>query len=278
MESIAKPNKINFKKGKAPNQSSVEIEPFYPGYGMTVGNSMRRVLLSSLDGAAVIGVKIEGVTHEFSTISHIKEDVLEIIMNLKELRLKLFSEEDIKIELDVAGKKQVTAGDIKADSQVEIVNPELVLANITDMAGSLKMEISVGRGRGYRPVESLVEKDKKNEIGYIEMDSVFSPVLSAGLKVENVRVGKMTNWDKLIIDITTDGTITPEEAFQGATDILVDQFKNLQGSLSGEEVKEEKKEEKEEEKEEAEEEVVEEKEEEVKEVKKKKKKAAKKSE
>ncbi len=227
MNQIAKPNKIEFKKGENSNQSIVAIEPLYPGYGMTIGNSLRRILLSSLVGAAVVGVKIKGVNHEFSTIPHIKEDVLEIIMNLKKLKLRMFAEEEIKLELDVHGKKQVKASDIKKNSQAEIINPDLVIADITDMAGSLSMEITVSKGRGYRPVEAVEDKDKKNEVGYIEMDAVFSPVLIVGLKVKNIRVGKMTNWDKIILNITTDGTISPKDAFVDSVKILIDQFKSL---------------------------------------------------
>jgi DNA-directed RNA polymerase subunit alpha len=225
MESIAKPNKIEFVKGEKPNEAIAHVEPFYPGYGMTIGNSLRRVLLSSLLGTAVVGVKIKNASHEFTTLPYVKEDILEIIMNLKQLKLAMFDEDEIKLELDVHGKKEVTAGDITKDSRVEIVNPELVIANITDMAGSLSMEIIVGKGRGYRPVESI---EKKNaEVGYIETDAFFSPVLSVGLKVENVRVGKMTNWDKLLIDITTDGTISPEEAFNSSVKVLQEQIDAL---------------------------------------------------
>jgi len=248
MESIAKPNKINFKKGEKDNQSIVTVEPFYPGYGMTIGNSIRRVLLSSLEGSAVVGVKIKGATHEFSSISHIKEDVLEIIMNLKQLRLKIFSDEEIKLELDVHGKKQVKASDIKKNSQVEIVNPDLNIVNITDMAGSLSMEIFIGRGRGYRPVEVAEDKEKKNEIGYIEMDAIFSPVLAVGLNVENVRVGNMTNWDKLIMDIITDGTMEPEEAFNNSIKMLVEQFKSLSPKVEKQEKSSKKEEDKKEKK------------------------------
>ncbi|MFA4941822.1 MAG: DNA-directed RNA polymerase subunit alpha, partial [Patescibacteria group bacterium] len=211
--------------------------PCYSGYGMTLGNSLRRVLLSSLPGAAVIGVKIKGADHEFMALPHVKEDVLEIILNLKKLRLKIFSEEEIKLELDVHGKKQVKAGDIVKNADVKIENPELVLANITDMAGSLNAEIYVSQGRGYRPVENI-EKENR-EIGYIEMDSVFSPVLSVSVKVENTRVGKMTNWDKLILDIVTDGTISPKESFEQSTKILIEQFSSLLGKK--EEVKAEEK-------------------------------------
>jgi DNA-directed RNA polymerase subunit alpha len=230
MESIAKPNKTEFIKGEKPNQATAVVEPFYPGYGMTVGNSIRRVLLSSLLGTAVVGVKIKGASHEFTTLPHIKEDILEIIMNLKQLKLAMFDDEEIKLELDVHGKKEVKAGDIKKDSRAEIINPDLVIANITDMAGSLEIEITVGKGRGYRPVEAI--ENKNTEVGYIEMDSFFSPVLEVGLKVENVRVGKMTNWDKLLINIVTDGTITPEKAFTDSVKILQEQI----SALIGEEV------------------------------------------
>src|SRR6056297_1376672 len=132
MEKIAKPNKINYQKSDQANQGVVTVEPFYPGYGMTLGNSLRRVLLSSLPGAAVTGVKIKGANHEFTTLPHVKEDVLDIILNLKQLRLKITGDEEQKLELEVTGKKKVTAADISKNGQVEIVNPDLELANITD--------------------------------------------------------------------------------------------------------------------------------------------------
>jgi DNA-directed RNA polymerase subunit alpha len=195
---------------------------------MTLGNSLRRVLLSSLPGAAVVGVKIKGASHEFMAIPNIKEDVLEIVLNLKQLRFKMHSEEEIKLELSVSGKKAVKASDITKNSQVEIINPELVLANITDPAGNLNMEIYIKPGRGYQISEG--EKKANNEIGYIEVDAIFSPILAVSSNVENVRVGKMTNWDKLIVNIKTDGTITYEEAFKKSAEILIDQFNSL---LSG---------------------------------------------
>lgn len=255
MQDIALPKKIEFKKGDKANSGSIIIEPCYPGYGMTIGNALRRVLLSSLPGAAVVGTKIKGADHEFKAVSHVKEDVLEITLNLKQLRLKVHTDEVVKLQLDVHGEKIVTAGDITKNSDVEITNPELVLAHITDMAGSLNMEIFVSRGRGYETIE-VREKAEKNEIGYIEIDSIFSPVLSVGTKVDSVRVGKMTNWDKLILDILTDGTITPEEAFKQSVEILIKQFSALNPDvILTEETKEETKEEvKEEKKEEAEEE------------------------
>lgn len=236
MQHIALPKKIELKKGETVNQGSIVIEPCYPSYGTTLGNSLRRVLLSSLPGAAVIGVKIKGADHEFTSLPHVKEDILEIILNLKQLRLKVFTEEVVKLELEVHGEKEVKAGDITKNSQVEIVNPDLVLAHITDMAGKLDMEIHVSQGRGYETIES--REGKKQEIGYIEMDSIFSPVMHVGADIENVRVGKMTNWEKLILNITTDGTITPEEAYNQAVEILVSQFSSLKGGAA-EEVKEE---------------------------------------
>jgi DNA-directed RNA polymerase subunit alpha len=225
MQNIALPQKVEFKKGEDKNQGLVVIEPFYPGYGITLGNSLRRILLSSLPGAAVIGVKIKGASHEFMSLPHVKEDVLEIILNLKQLRLKVFSEETITLELSAHGEKTVKASDITKNSLVEIANPNLTLAHITDMAGSLNMEIFVSQGRGYETIES--REDKKHEIGYIEMDSIFSPILSVGLNIENMRVGKMTNWDRLTLNILTDGTITVEDAFRQTVSILIDQFHAL---------------------------------------------------
>lgn len=228
MEKIALPQKIKFEKGEQPDQTVVTIEPCYPGYGITLGNSLRRVLISSLPGAAVVGVKIKGADHEFMTLPHVKEDVLEIIMNLKLLRIKLHTDEVVKLELDVHGEKTVTAGEIEKNSEVEIENKDLVLANITDMAGNLKMEIFVSRGRGYETIES--REKTKHDIGYIEIDSAFSPITAVGIQVENVRVGKMTNWDKLILNITTDGTTTAEVAFKDSVNILIEQFNALIGT------------------------------------------------
>jgi len=241
MQNIALPKKINFTSGSNPNEGVVTIEPLFPGYGMTLGNSLRRVLLSSLSGAAVVGVKIKGASHEFMALPHIKEDVLEIILNLKQIRLKIFTDEEVRLELKVKGKKTVTAGDIAKNSQVEVKNPDLVLAHISDEAGSLEIEIFVKEGRGYKMSEGT--KKENREIGYLEIDSIFSPVTLVSISVENTRVGKMTNWDKLILNIKTDGTITPEEAFRGSVKVLVDQFQALigLGSEEKEEVQEEKK-------------------------------------
>jgi DNA-directed RNA polymerase subunit alpha len=225
MQNIANPKKIDFKTVADTNEGIITIEPLFPGYGMTLGNSLRRVLLSSLPGAAVIGVKIKGASHEFMALPHVKEDVLEMILNLKQLRLKVFTEEEIRLELKVKGKKVVTAGDIAKNSDVEVKNPDLVIANITDEAGSLEAEILVKGGRGYKMSEG--NKKENKEIGFIEIDSIFSPVTVVSIQVDNARVGKMTNWDKLVLDVKTDGTISPEDAFNEAVKILVEQYKAL---------------------------------------------------
>ena len=226
MQTIPLPKKIEYIPGNEPNQGQIIIEPCFPGYGITIGNALRRVLLSSLPGAAVVGIKIKGINHEFSALPHLKEDMLEFTLNLKQIRFKVFSEEPVKLELDIHGKKEIKAGDIKKNSAVEIANPDFVLGHITDMAGSLVAEILVEKGMGYVMVENREKKEK--EIGFIEIDSIFSPVLKVGIKVDNVRVGKLTNFDKLILDIKTDGTISPEEAFNESAKILIEQFGSLE--------------------------------------------------
>lgn len=224
MQNIALPKKIEFKAGDTAGEGQIIIEPLYSGYGMTLGNSLRRVLLSSLPGAAVIGVKIKGVSHEFMALPGIKEDILEIILNLKQLRLKVFTEEEVALTLKVKGQVTVTAADIAKNSDVEVTNPELVIATLTEANATLEMEIFVKEGRGYKMSEG---GKRDNEIGYIEIDSIFSPVLSVSIDVESARVGKMTNWDKLVLNIKTDKTITPKEAFEQSIKILVDQFSAL---------------------------------------------------
>ena len=215
MQQIAKPKKIKFETLGSPNEGLVIIEPLFPGYGMTLGNSLRRVLLSTLPGAAVTSIKIKGASHEFMSLPHIKEDVLEILLNFKQLRMKIFGEESIRLSLSVSGKKVVTAADISPDSALEIKNPDLVLANITDAKGSLEIEINVRSGRGYKMAEGSSRENK--ELGFMEIDSIFSPVTLVSISVDNARVGKMTNWDKLSLKIITDGTLSPEEAFNEIT-------------------------------------------------------------
>jgi len=221
MEEIILPSKIS-QKEIGPNEAQITIEPCYPGYGITLGNALRRVLLSSLPGAAVTAIRIKKVDHEFSTIKYIKEDVLEIILNLKMLRLKMFTDKPVKLELHHKGKKIIKASDIKKVSDVEIVNPDLKIAEATHKDAVLDMEIFVEKGRGYVPIE---QKDGKNlEVGMIAVDSIFTPVLAVGFEVENIRVGQKTDYNRLILRIKTDGTITPLEALVQANNILLNQF------------------------------------------------------
>lgn len=223
-KNIPLPQNIEFK-ALAKNKEEIIIEPCYPGYGVTLGNSLRRVLLSSLEGAAITAFKIKSVNHEFSTIPYIKEDVVEIILNLKKLRLKLFSEEPLKLELKIKGEKKATAADLEPNSQVEIINKNLVIATLTDKKADFEMEIWINNGRGYVTVEAR-EKEKL-EIGMIAIDSLYSPVVNVGFAIENVRVGQKTDYEKIILTLETDGAITPQEAFKQATQILVEQFQQL---------------------------------------------------
>ena len=218
---IPLPNKIYFSKEEK-FKSQIIIEPLYPGSGVTIGNSLRRVLLSSLPGAAVTAVKIKGVDHEFSTVTAVTEDVVDIILNLKQLRLKLDSDEPVKLELKAKGQKTVTAADIKPDSRVEIINKDLTIATLDSKTGEFYMEITVERGRGYVPVE--IRESEKLEIGNISVDAIYTPVRNVTYEVENVRVGKITNYDKLTLTMETDGTVSGREAMDLAAQILVDHF------------------------------------------------------
>ena len=207
---------------KKDNQASFVIEGLYPGYGTTIGNALRRVLLSSLPGAAVTYVKIKGVQHEFSTLPGVFEDVITICLSLKKLRLKLLSEETQKASLKIQGEKEVKASDFKLPSQVELINKDLHIAYLTDKKAELEIEITIQKGMGYEPRE---QRDKgKLEIGQISLDAIYSPVERASFHVENMRVGEMTNFDRLTLEIETNGTMEPEEAFEQAVQILIDHF------------------------------------------------------
>ena len=225
MENILLPSKISFEKGERPHEGVLVVEPCFYGYGTTLGNALRRVLLSSLPGAAVTAVKMKGVTHEFQAIENVKEDALEIILNLKTLRLKVFSDEQVVLKLHVTGLKTVTAADITPNADVEIMNPELVIAHLTDAKASFDMEITVRKGRGYSTTEERV--GESHDLGTIAIDSLFSPVRNVGYHVVNTRVGDITNYDKLIMNIETDGTITPEEAVEQSAKTLIDYFSIL---------------------------------------------------
>ncbi len=203
------------------------IEPLHTGYGMTLGNSLRRVLLSSIAGAAVTAFKVEGATHEFTTVKGVKEDVVDIMLNLKGLRFRVFGDNDIHtLRIVKKGKGAVTAKDIQATADVEVVGKDHVIATIDDDKASLVMDIVVETGRGYRTIE---EGSAKKASDMIAVDAVFSPVLRVRYKVENTRVGQITNLDKLILTVDTDGSITPRDVFEEAAAILVNQYTALAG-------------------------------------------------
>lgn len=193
------------------------VEPLERGYGTTLGNSLRRILLSSLPGAAATSVKIEGVLHEFSTVPGVVEDTTEIILNLKRLSIKIHSDEVKTLIIDVEGGRNVTAGDIQADSDVEIMNPDLHIATLAE-GSKLYMEISASRGRGYIPADRNKKED--DEIGVIPIDSIFTPIPRVNYSIENTRVGQVTNYDKLTLEVWTDGTIYPDEAVSLGARIL----------------------------------------------------------
>lgn len=208
------------------NSSKFIVEPLYPGYGMTLGNSIRRVLLSSLAGSAITAVKIEGVSHEFSTISGVREDVIEIILNLKQIRFKNPNTEPVSLYLKKTGG-EVKAGDIATNNDVEVVNPDLVIAHLDNSKSKLEIEMIVEPGRGYVPVES--RGGEKLSAGMIAIDAIYTPIKRVRYSVENTRVGQMTNLDRLILEVETDGTVTPKEAVMQAAEVLVGHFQVLAG-------------------------------------------------
>jgi DNA-directed RNA polymerase subunit alpha len=206
---------------------SYEIDGLYPGYGHTLGNSLRRIILSSLPGAAITKVKIDGVSHEFSAIDGVKEDVITILLNLKRVRIKMLTEEPQTLTLKVKGIKEVKAGDIEAPGQVEILNGDLHIATLTDKNAELNMEITVERGLGYVSKEVL-EKDRV-DIGTITLDAIFTPIRRVNYEVENMRVGDRTDFNRLKFVIETDGTIMPNEALQKSIEIMISQLKAIIG-------------------------------------------------
>jgi len=214
---------------KMPNKLLFTMEPLYPGYGVTVGNALRRVLLSSIPGAAITQVKIKGVPHEFTVIPGVREDVLEITLNLKRVRLKLFGEEDQKIEIKATGKKEIKAKDIKTPSQVEIVNKDLHIASLTSTKAKLEMEMKVQKGVGYKSSSELQEG--KSSPGVIYLDAIFTPIENVAFWVENIRFEKRTDFNRLKMEIKTDGTVNPEEALKQASEILIQQFQKLKTFL-----------------------------------------------
>lgn len=207
------------------NEGVFEIEGLYAGYGLTLGNALRRTLLSSLPGAAVTYIKIKNVAHEFSTLPGVKEDIIALILNFKKLRFEMDINEPQVLLIDVKGEREVTGADIKTKSEVKVVNPEQVLATLTEKNAELVVEVTVERGLGYSAVES--RKAEKLAIGMIGVDAFFSPVTSVNYTVENMRVGDRTDYNRLKLTVTTDGTITPSAALHKSANILKDHFEKV---------------------------------------------------
>jgi len=204
-----------------------EIDALYPGYGHTLGNSLRRIVLSSLPGAAITSVKIAGVDHEFATLEGVKEDVITILLNLKKVRLRMNTDEEQTLNLKVSGPKSVTASDIQVSGQVEVLNPDQHIAEITNKNTTLDISVTVERGLGYVSKEAL-QKDKV-EIGTIAVDAIFTPIRRVNYEVENMRVGDRTDFNRLRINVETDGTLTPREAFEKSIEIMINQLKAIIG-------------------------------------------------
>ena len=204
-----------------------EIDGLYPGYGHTLGNSLRRIILSSLTGAAITSVKIAGVSHEFSTIAGVKEDVIAIILNLNKVRVKMLTEEPQTLVIKAKGVKDITAKDIEAPGQVEVINLDQHIASITDKSTSLDIEIKVERGTGFVPKD--VFQKERTDIGAIALDAVFAPIKRANYEVENMRIGDRTDFNRLRITIETDGTITPHEALAKSIETMIHQLKAIIG-------------------------------------------------
>ncbi|GAC1469872.1 MAG: DNA-directed RNA polymerase subunit alpha [Chloroflexota bacterium] len=203
-----------------------EVEPLERGYGVTLGNALRRVLLSSLPGAAITAVQIDGIRHEFSDVPGVKEDVTELILNLKKVRMRSFSDEPVHLALDVQGEGKVTAGSIRATDLVEVVNPDQHIATLDSANARLTAEVVVERGRGYH---DITDQREEVPIGRIPVDGIFSPVERVNYTIEHTRVGQMTNFEHLILEVWTDGTITPNDAVSQAASLLTQHFQHLAG-------------------------------------------------
>lgn len=222
MLEIEKPRIECVEKDTDAHYAKFMVEPLERGYGITLGNSLRRVLMSSLPGAAISSIKIDGILHEFSTVPGVLEDIAEVILSLKQVVIRYEGEEPKILRLEQKGKKEVRAGDIERDAEVEILNPELLIATMNDEA-ELIMELTVERGRGY---VSADQKKKGDEvIGVIPIDSIYTPVRKINFTVENARVGRITDYDRLMLEVWTNGTITPEEGISLASKILVNYLK-----------------------------------------------------
>lgn len=222
------------------NSGKFIIDGCHPGFGTTLANSLRRVLLSSLPGSAVVSVKIKGITHEFTTVKGIVEDAVQIMMNLKKVRFRLHGVDEATIFLKVKGEKDITAKDFKTTSEVEVVNTDEHIATASSSSAELELEVKVARGLGYVPVEQQEREEK--EIGTIAIDAVFTPVRRVNFLIDNMRVGKRTDYEKITLEVVTDGTITPQEAYFQTVEILMSQYSAI-SSIGADEEKEEKKEE-----------------------------------
>jgi DNA-directed RNA polymerase subunit alpha len=214
------------REAEARNYGKFVIGPLERGYGVTLGNSLRRVLLSSLDGAAVTSIRIADVQHEFSEIPGVREDVIRVMLQIKQLRMKLYDVDTARLHLDVRGSGVVTAGDIIAPPEVEIMNPDLYLFSVDDNNAHLEIELTVERGHGYSPAD---ERIGKLPIGELPVDAIYSPVKRVNWDVSSARVGQSTNFDKLVLEIWTDGTVGPEAALSTSAKILIDHLRHLAG-------------------------------------------------
>ena len=210
---------------KTGNKAVFEIAPLYPGYGTTIGNVLRRVLISSIEGAAVTSAKIKGVDHEFSSIPGVREDIIELIVNLKKIRFKLFGEEPVTLTISSKGSGAVTASDIAGNADVEVINPKQHIATLTDKKKDLEIEIRVEKGVGYVPVEQ--RQKEKLTVGEIAIDGIFTPIRTVNYAVENIRVGQRTDYNKVLLDVETDGSISPEETVKKASQIIIDHFQAI---------------------------------------------------
>jgi len=209
------------------NKGIYEIDGFYPGYGFTIGNSLRRIILSSLPGAAITSVKIEGIEHEFSSIKGVKEDVVMIMLNIKRIRIKMLTNEPQVLTIKAKGAKTITAGDIEVPGQVEIINPELVIATLTDKDSELNIEMTVEKGLGFVSREMLGKN--KVDIGTVLLDANFTPIRRVNYEVENMRVGDRTDFNRLRLSIETDGSISPKESLEKSINIMIEQLKAIIG-------------------------------------------------
>lgn len=212
------------------NSASFVIEPLQAGYGNTLGNSLRRVLLSSVKGGAIVAFRVEGASHEFTTVAGIKEDVVDIMLNLKNVRVKVATDEPVEVRIEKKGAGTITAADIKTTADVEVINPEQVIATVDDPKKSVVIDLVIESGRGYQTIEDSSAKRLHSDM--IALDAMFSPVLRVRYKVDNTRVGQETNLDKLQLNVETDGSISPREAFEEAAAILVNQYTALAGSTT----------------------------------------------